>query len=174
MSSPSWCTNIQNGLQNDLKWTASILIPTTHWCSKTFKNIISPQCSFIPTLDNTLSTECQLCNAINKTESNTIENQIDIVALLNPKTELITTHFIHLCTKHNYPNKAIFQFEQFNGINQKDMLMSYIKNTASLTGTNLVIKSSRNSDNKGNIYEIQMVCSHYGKPKKLNKENYLF
>ena len=87
------------------------------------------------------STQLKLDDNTCTINENNINSDIDIVKLLSLTS---TTGFNSYATDLQYPTGAIFQFEGFNGVEQKDELKNHIISTAQQYGTSLSVYQSHN------------------------------
>ena len=108
----SWCTEILSSIKDDSSWKASILIPSTIW----YQSNITPN-----DINNNHSTDTTTV-----IPSITQDNEIDIIQLFSD-SDHIKNKLFHTCLTHNYPKTALFHFESYDSLTQKDDLLQFIK-----------------------------------------------
>ncbi len=104
------------------EWRPTIMFKTKEWCHSS-EDLIVPS---------------------ERTEQ--IENNVDLIAL----SMQVSTHAIPYCYLEtlSYPEKAVFRFQTYNGIVDKERLTDDIKKAAFVGGTTLTNYSCHERDSK--------------------------
>lgn len=93
--------------------------------------------------------------------SNKVDH-IDILNFLYPPVELDSKRKV-LWSLYDFPSNGVFLFEGYNGIEDKERLINYIKNQAFEEGTILVTRSTNTKIRCGRKqHVIDLSCKHFG------------
>ena len=103
------------------------------------------------------STQLKLGDNTCTINKNNINSDIDIVKLLS----LTSTTAFNYATDLQFPTGAIFKFEGFNGLVQKDELKNHIISTAQQYGTSLSVYQSHNRTTVLHKYIFVFSCVHH-------------
>ena len=117
----SWCSNLISSINDDSQWIASIPFPSTE--AKSINTIINI--------------------ASNVPLEETFETHVDIVQLLGTLSLSLDAVIKEICNRYNYPTNAVFHFEGYNSIDDKEDLITAIKDAAFKHGTILILEASR-------------------------------
>ena len=104
------------------------------------------------------STQLILSDNSCRVNKNNINSYIDIVKLLSLTS---STDFNYDATDLQYPTGAIFKFEGFHGLVQKDKLKNHIITTAQQHGTSLSSYHSHNRTTAQHKYIFVFSCVHH-------------
>ena len=144
----TWCDGLMESINSDSKWIPSIFIPSS--CASFINQYLNLSKNFI---DNSL---------LNNEYNNSVH--VDIVQLLNYNIHSLTSLLNELSRLHDYPQSAIFHFEGYDSIDDKDRLIEDIKHAALKQGTILNIEKGYNPNPKNiKLLTITLACNHYGK-----------
>ena len=154
----SWCQEILSSIEDDSSWKASITFPSSIWHTSDFYDEIRTSPTYTPTETIPTSSTTSI---------------IDIIQLFN-QTLKIQKKILQTSIRMNYPKSAIFHFEDYESLSDKDSLIRAIKKSASSTGTYLITKSTKRNVGVENNYEIDLTCKHYGLPKKSTSKDLHF
>ena len=151
----SWCSNLISSINDDSQWIASIPFPSTE--AKSINTIINI--------------------ASNVPLEETFETHVDIVQLLGTLSLSLDAVIKEICNRYNYPTNAVFHFEGYNSIDDKEDLITAIKDAAFKHGTVLINQKAYNKSEEKVHYTSTLSCAHYGtinsKTTKVFKSNYV-
>ena len=92
--------------------------------------------------------------------------EIDIIRLLSPnKYPALSTQINLNIVLHQYPKGAVFHFEGYSGIKDKEKLINDLKDRSIANGTKLVIGQTDKNDQ---YQSYTLTCQHCGKRKSSN------
>ena len=92
--------------------------------------------------------------------------EIDIIRLLSPnKYPALSTQINLNIVLHQYPKGAVFHFEGYSGVKDKEKLINDLKDRSIANGTKLVIGQTDKNDQ---YQSYTLTCQHCGKRKSSN------
>ena len=107
----SWCQAILTSIEDDSQWKASIMFPSSIWTKSDFYDE-----GIIP-----------LTNTSTITSSTTSKfSNIDIIELFNQRIN-IQNKILQTSIRMNYPKSALFHFEDYDSLLEKERLIHVIK-----------------------------------------------
>ena len=157
-----WCKELLQSISNDSKWKASIFFPSSH--AAMINNQIEMSINVISHY-NKFSVSPFPEHLYNR------DDYVDIVQLFNSSLTLLPSVLQNISSTFNYPNGAIFHFENYSSLDDKDRLIQDLKRCAYSHGTILVSKKGYNKKPKTmKYYSHTLVCNHYGCHKSSSKD----
>ena len=159
----SWCNSIIESISHDSNWIARIPFQSVH--ASTINNIIQQ----INNIDNS-----SLLNQNSNDNSNVITskhdftNKVDLVELLSNNNFQLNVLLNQISSENNYPNNAIFRFDNYVSMDAKNQLVMDISSAALEYGTVLTILKTNKKTQRNPFYNLRLACIHFGDPR-LNK-----
>ena len=139
----AWCSSIQTSLQDESTWRAHIYIPSS------FASLMNFSVTSLPR-------QCSNAQTFEKTQ------YVDITDLLSNQYKSMDAVLKSIASLYKYPPNGIFHFEGFDGLESKDSLIQFIKDSAFRHGTYLSVYNTHISKNSS----VTLACVHFGVPDK--------
>jgi hypothetical protein len=170
----TFCQKVKTSIEKDQTWTPSILMPSSIWSASNFEE--QPQEPTAGDPSQSTSDEITLVdtNTVTNLTSTFSTNFIDIIHLFQ-HYEKIKSKVNQLALMNSYPDNVIFHFENYHSFEQKNDLITAIKDNASHTGTYLVTHTTRSNPNQQDpSHHTILACKHYGQPEKSTQKEIQF
>ena len=161
--SVSWCDKLKRSISTDSKWKASIYFHSS------YASEINNQ---IALSSKVINEDARFTISQFPHELYNVNEFVDIVQLYNSSLTLLPGLLNEISANNNYPQNGIFHFEGYNDINDKDKLITDLKNAALHQDTVLINKRGYNvKESKTKYFTITLACSHVGHYRSSSSNN---
>ena len=137
----SWCTQLKQSIIDDSKWKATILFKSSY--ATALNNLQFGKKTDLGKQSNSSDDVGSYTDIkVSPSQDYNMETTVNLVDFLDSKNPAVLSMLKTIASQNDYPNTAIFHFEDYDGFEKKALLCNDLKVAAFKFGTILNIEKN--------------------------------